>query len=454
MREEKEEEERKKTDLEEAQYQAEKRKEAIEKAKTLQYYQTDRVKGFHSALLVSEVMKERDAQISLKKKRVSVNKNEDKDTWAQMQHALEEVIHTDQQKALQHLLQKKEIADFQMQQIKENEHKKEMEKEHERREGEEIKKLAKLFEWEKHNLEQQQKEEKTKLKKSHLEHVSNQEVIKEIEKQKEDEENERIRFFATAKQKMAKLRKDKEAEVHRQMGIQQDRITQLLAAQLKKKLDDEDERIARAVAEQEAKREKEFQEKEEKRMAELKSISEHRISMRKQNQEKAKEEKWQELEMLRAKKEADHVLITKQTAEQQRILQEQKELQNTHIQQMAEKMGKSQKEKEMEIEYELQNNAVRALEEKQFQQYAQQVIRSAAETGRNLYPLIKAAREGIGGWHGPLFAGHGGIRPSYLVQDETGVQLPNYQRETTKEIKQIHDTGDVQQTKKRLGFTW
>lgn len=50
LREEVEEEERKILDLEEAKYQAEKRKEAIEKAKAQQYYQTDRVKGFHVRL--------------------------------------------------------------------------------------------------------------------------------------------------------------------------------------------------------------------------------------------------------------------------------------------------------------------------------------------------------------------------------------------------------------------
>lgn len=42
-----EEEERKQIDIEEAKYQAQIRKEAIEKAKTQQYYQSDRVKGFH-----------------------------------------------------------------------------------------------------------------------------------------------------------------------------------------------------------------------------------------------------------------------------------------------------------------------------------------------------------------------------------------------------------------------
>lgn len=39
--------ERVKIDLEEARFQADKRKEAIERAKTLLYYQTDRVKQFH-----------------------------------------------------------------------------------------------------------------------------------------------------------------------------------------------------------------------------------------------------------------------------------------------------------------------------------------------------------------------------------------------------------------------
>lgn len=39
-------------DIEEAKYQAQKRKEAIERAKTLQYYKTDRVKGFHVCFCV------------------------------------------------------------------------------------------------------------------------------------------------------------------------------------------------------------------------------------------------------------------------------------------------------------------------------------------------------------------------------------------------------------------
>jgi len=50
LRDEKDEENRVKIDIEEAKYQAAKRKEAIEKAKTLQYFQTDRIKGFHVSI--------------------------------------------------------------------------------------------------------------------------------------------------------------------------------------------------------------------------------------------------------------------------------------------------------------------------------------------------------------------------------------------------------------------
>ena len=46
------EEERKKIDIEEALFQAEKRKAAIEKAKIQQYYQTDRIKGLHVSTII------------------------------------------------------------------------------------------------------------------------------------------------------------------------------------------------------------------------------------------------------------------------------------------------------------------------------------------------------------------------------------------------------------------
>lgn len=69
IREQKEEERRVQLDIEEARFQAEKRKEAIQRARALQYAQTDRVKGLQSGVLLAEVLRERDQQRIVKAQR-------------------------------------------------------------------------------------------------------------------------------------------------------------------------------------------------------------------------------------------------------------------------------------------------------------------------------------------------------------------------------------------------
>lgn len=451
LREEIEEQEKRKIDFEEAQYQAEKRREAIERAKTLQYYQTDRVKGFHSALVLTEVLKEREAQIDLKRKKQNAHENVNKDIMAQMQRKEEQAITEDQHKALQRFLECKAVASGQMQQVKEQQHAKEMEKLEDKKEGETIQRLTRLYEWEKSKLEDQKHEEKKQLMNAYLDHMSNKDILKAIEKQKYEEEQESINLFSTAKQKMIKMRKEKEAELFREQLQQRDRIIELLAKQMQEKQCNEDEIIARAVAEQEAKEERKLKEKEEKRIAELKSISTHRETVIKQKEEKEKEERLQAVELLHAKQEAAKVFFAKQWEKQQNMREKNKKIQDLHVRQMAENHRKALHEKEALLEYEKQNTSLIALEEKQFQAYASEVIDSAVKAKRNPYPLRKAARMGFGGGLGPVF---GGLRPSYLAQDITGVELPNYNRSTTQDIKAIYDTDNIQKSRKKLGFTW
>ena len=92
------------------------------------------------------------------------------------------------------------------------------------------------------------------------------------------------------------------------------------------------------------------------------------------------------------------------------------------------------------------------MEEKQFQEYARKVIDHCEKGGRNVYPLRKAAQTGAGGGKGPVFDGKGGIRPSYMVMDKSGKQMPHYQRDSTEETKEtIYGPA---KSKKRLGFVW
>lgn len=103
-------------------------------------------------------------------------------------------------------------------------------------------------------------------------------------------------------------------------------------------------------------------------------------------------------------------------------------------------------DREEEDEYYQQNRDLLHLEEEQFQDYAGSVIQKARQRGANVKPLIKAATKGGGGGHGPIFDGKGGVRPSFLAMDSTGVQLPSYQSK--------HKPKVMLNTQKRIGFTW
>ena len=80
------------------------------------------------------------------------------------------------------------------------------------------------------------------------------------------------------------------------------------------------------------------------------------------------------------------------------------------------------------------------------------MIDHCRDGGRNVFPLEKAAREGAGGGLGPQFPGKGGIRPSYMVSDKSGVQMPHYQRDSTNDTKQ--QINGKNPSKNRLGFVW
>ena len=104
--------------------------------------------------------------------------------------------------------------------------------------------------------------------------------------------------------------------------------------------------------------------------------------------------------------------------------------------------------KQAESEYCRLTEALVAEKEKEFQDYAREVIESESEsTKKYIYPLVKAVQEGPGGGRGPVLVDRGGLRPSYQANDTTGVQLPFYNSWGSK-------YNNFQKSKGRLGFTW
>ncbi|KAG5283659.1 hypothetical protein AALO_G00044540 [Alosa alosa] len=451
IREEVEEEERKRLDLEEAMYQAEKRKEAIERAKAQQYYQTDRVKGFHSALLLTEVLKEREAQLELKRRIREASRDKDKEVMITLKHRDEQALQQEMEKELKRRQESEVTVKGLLQQIKEHELTKEEQMKEDKRQGDELKRLKELYDQEQAMLEEKRLEEKRNLLKSHNEYMCNRDMLKAVETQKQQIEEEKCQMFANAKLRMMKLRKEREAErLREKQKVREEFIARLAAHQEEQKINEE-ELIAKAIEEKDAREARQLMEKEKKRDAMLQSIAAHRDTARQEQEEKEREERQKALDLLMAKKEADRIFLEKQHMKAARMKEDSQTLQKIYIHQMAEKRAREQKLTKDLQTFEITNGLLVSEEERQFQQYAKRIIATAKEAGRDPGLLQRAAREGIGGGLGPIF---GGVRPSYLVQDDTGVQMPSYVGAASQDIKELNETTDIQKAKKRLGFTW
>jgi len=452
IREEKEEEEKKEIDLEEAKFQAAQRKEAIEKAKTQQYYQTDRVKLFHSALTLTEVLKEREAQIELKHLKDEAMKNQDKEYLKIDREMHDRSIQADQEKARKRNMAALKTSEFQMLQVKEHLDAANNLKEEDNKEGEELKKLAVQFQIEKERLETIRRDERHTLMKENLQQIKDVEKMKILQERQDDEEDEECRVFAAAKKKMMKLRGEKEQEIHNTKQGQLERIRNKLGAQMKQKMSDEDERIRRAIEEREAKRLDEERAKEEKLLKDIREQAEHRNKQLKEKEAKRKNAKHEELEMLEMRRAADDVFRQNEMEKSLRRRNEADNVKNFLIDQYNERINKDEEAKKAQLALDKANVELIEREEKQFQEYANKVIDHCKQGGRNVYPLERAAKEGAGGGLGPQFPGKGGVRPSYMVSDKSGVQMPHYQRNSTNETKQ--QIFGKNPSKHRLGFVW
>ncbi|KAM7017344.1 cilia- and flagella- associated protein 210 [Passerculus sandwichensis] len=400
LREEKEEEERKLLDLEEAKFQAAKRKEVIDRAKTYLFYQDDRMRQFHSALLLAKVLNERDAQVEFLKSRLVDTKKKD---YEEEQRRFKEHILSEQEKAHQHYMNKQALCKDQLQQIKEREHLADLAKEEKKREEEELQRSVQLYQLETQRQKEKEHEEKLARRKLYHAYLNDQKIIKAIEEQNQMEEDERIKAHFKAKEIIARMRKKKEAEMRRQVQEQRDKIISQLAEQMSEALRKEDGRLARDAARIEAEEEKKRKEKEAKQKAALESIAEHRATEIKLKEEKERQEKEE------AEKERDRLM------EEARIHMEMenkrkhgrdeanREVQKIHLQQMAEKQARKEQEKQADLDYNAQREAIALYKEQEFQKYAKELIETESKTTHHLYPLLKACESGRGLGHRPFF---------------------------------------------------
>ncbi|ELW65565.1 hypothetical protein TREES_T100015978 [Tupaia chinensis] len=200
------------------------------------------------------------------------------------------------------------------------------------------------------------------------------------------------------------MRKEKEAETQRLMEEWRERINNFLSELMKEKLDNKDLILARDIAEAEAEWEKREKEKCEKNKAELKAITEYRATVRKNKEEEERQRKIEAFEQLLAIMKADQIFWEHEKEKKRKAGKEYQEVQDAHIQPMAKNKLNAKQAKEEELDYYRLTDALMTKKEKEFQDYAREVIKlESASTNKYIYPLVRAVQKGPGGGRGPCF---------------------------------------------------
>ncbi|KAF7242062.1 hypothetical protein EG68_09988 [Paragonimus skrjabini miyazakii] len=438
-------------DIEEAKFQAEQRKRAIEEAKLKLYYQTDRVKTFHSALTLTEVLKERDAQLELKELCKKLGESKDKAYVVRWKKELDEATLKEQEKLKKQREKNLEMAGHLKEQMKLRQEAKRLEENQSIAEGQLLRQTAMEDQLELECLSQIDREQASRLMKDYMNQMEGNKQMKKIERLKEEEEDEKCRLFAAAKRKMTTLRVLKEREMFQAREEQMEKVRNYLAEQLNAKREDEDERISRTVAEkEEAERLKEA-EKAKTQAKQIAEIEAYRLETIKRHRQEQEAAKLAELEEVRARNEAERAVAEYEAACYANRFNKNKALSSEYMEQTRKHAEDEKAERAREILMVGSGNKLAMQEERIFQDYTRRVIDHCKANGRNVYPLEVAARP-------TALLGLGASLPGETSVLEVG------NSEASKQQRNNHNSSGLgiestsieenHETKQRLGFVW
>ncbi|CAF1212960.1 unnamed protein product [Adineta steineri] len=436
----KEAEERKKVlDLEEEKLAAERRREYIDKAKQERYYETDRVKTFHSSLLLTEVLKERELQIEMKKRIEEMRLASDNDELRRDQETLHEFDKAEKEKKEKKAKERADLAQFQLTQINRRKSRYVQEKQLDQQEGDEYKRLAEKSLADHMELERLKALKKQEVKQMYDKSIEQKQRIKQIEEQMDEEEDEDIRVYAEVKKRIARLRREKELQANQEKQEARDGLLGYLGSLQKRGEADDDAKIFRAETEKAAKEYREQQEKYDKRQQMLKSIDKHRLQTLKRHQSERQMEDREDAELRKRKAETDRLFLLYQHEKQR----ERGEYTNA-VSQFQSKQAQERKDRERnlkaseldEMQFEKQVNEN---ERQQYQEYTGRVMSYLEENGRNIFPLQRTVADEM-------------KRFDEFGQGYKKTGTPRKEQEEKKPGSQ--EKVSVDETKKNLGFQW
>lgn len=247
-----EEAERVEIDTQEAELRAEQRRIQIERANKILFDETDRVKSFHSKMLLSDVMKENEQLVEVKRQIDVLRKAQEAAFVEQQRQALEAAEVAELRKMEETRRKALSQRDIQMQQLEQLKTKILAERAEDRQEGE-LLKLKALEE-----AEEMRRKEEARLAKSRQLNSDTKAAnavlqtfrLKEVERQKEQELA--IEAYGRKKAEMTAERTRREAEKRALKDAERKRIADAMEANYVTWHTKEEARLARDVAEAEA----------------------------------------------------------------------------------------------------------------------------------------------------------------------------------------------------------
>ncbi|KXS11491.1 hypothetical protein M427DRAFT_72940 [Gonapodya prolifera JEL478] len=286
-----EEEERQKMDKEYAKEREEKRARDVERARAIMYDAKDEVKTFHSKVLLYQVMKKKQHEISNLLNFKSVN--EEEQTLA---HALLQEQGTVEAKKAQRL----QLAREQEKQISEKEVKKDMAKRAHLEEGANIRALDATYQQQQRIATAQRRAHELAIHNDLVRMLQDHKQSQEEETRKELEENSKVAAWSERKEAFDKAKK--EAEKH--WMLEKFRVAEALGqsraqedAQVNAQYELEVENSLKAKDEKERKLEDGKRAQREQLAREKRAYYEHHLTVQKEQQEAKKEHRRQEFEL-------------------------------------------------------------------------------------------------------------------------------------------------------------
>jgi len=380
-------------DAEEAKIQLDQRKHTIDRANKLLYDESDRMKSFHSKMMVCDVLAEREAQVSLK------------DELKKLEHVRDdrflEMEKQNYRKMLEREMKEKETkeelsrlaARAQKEQLGEYKEKKFREIEDQMLEGELLRRKAI------EDLESERKAERKRRGMAVQALAETQKaneylkVIKAEDSLRQQREEEKVQEYAQRKEKLLELRKQKEDEVFQQKQASRNQMIEAQANRLAQMQGDEDNRIAGQVADKQRDDENKRIAKEEGKQRWEADIQKSRVAQIQRKQAERERDKSEDAETAKFLSEWCKVLDRQEQEEVELKSHANRKLSLEHKKMV--EVGRRRLETDKALEAEVSLKAGRAIEADtiEFHSYAENCIRDYSSEGKNVIPLIKELRE-------------------------------------------------------------